>query len=63
MTSARKNKLAPISEKVWDGLVRLSESLPTQSPPVDLEGFAKDVGIQHVRFKPLISDAGLAKSS
>ncbi len=62
MTSARKNKLAPISEKVWDGLVRLSESLPTQSPPVDLEGFAKDVGIQHVRFKPLISDAGLAKS-
>lgn len=61
MTTARKNKLAPISEDVWRGLVKFSESLPTQLPPVDLAGFAKDVGIQHVRFKPLISDAGLAK--
>src|SRR5712691_12314738 len=32
-----------------------------QSPPVDLEEYAKSIGIQHIRFKPLISDAGLAQ--
>jgi len=61
MTSERKNKLVPISEEVWRDLVKLSESFSSKSPPIDLEEYANDVGIQHVRFKPLISDAGLAK--
>jgi len=61
MASERKNKLVPISEEVWRDLVKLSESFASQSPPVNLEEYAKDVGIQHVRFRPLISDAGVAK--
>src|SRR5258706_11458050 len=62
LKTARKNKLVPISEEVWGDLVKLSEAFPSKSPPVDLEGYANDVGIEHVRFKPLISDAGLARN-
>jgi hypothetical protein len=61
MPVAPKNRLAPISEKVWHSLTKLSESFSTQSPPINLEEYAKDSGIQHVRFRQLISDAGLAK--
>lgn len=61
MTVAKKNKLAPISEGVWHDLVKISESFASQSPPVNLEEYANHVGVQHIRFKPLISDAGLAK--
>ena len=61
MPVAPKNRLAPISEKVWLGFSRLPEASFAQSPPVNLEKYAKDFGIQHIRFRPLISDAGLAK--
>lgn len=58
---APRDRLAPISEKVWLRFSRQPETPSTQSLPVGLEGYAKDCAIHHVRFKQLISDAGLAK--
>lgn len=63
MINQRKNKLIPISEKVWRDLENKSESLSNQSLPVNLEEYVNDIGIKYVRFRPLISDAGLARNS
>jgi|ERR1039458_9965338 hypothetical protein len=62
MVTRQKNRLAPISEEVWGDVVKQAESFSSQFPPVNLEEYAKAIGIQHIRYRPLISDAGLARN-
>src|SRR5208282_5273430 len=53
------SRFTEITDLVWRDLAKQSETLQGVSPPVDLEQYATYLGIQHVRFKPLLSDAGL----
>ena len=58
MPVAQKDGFMLISKKVWLDLAKQSES---QVPPISLEEYAKNCGVEHVRFRQLISDAGLAR--
>ena len=60
MASTHRTHLASISREAWrliDKLLLPAANLP---PPVDLEPIARLLGIRNIRFKPLLSDAGLA---
>jgi hypothetical protein len=63
MPVSKKRGLAAISEEVWVGFAKQSLSSGIKAPPISLEDYAKNCGIEHVRFRQLIGDAGLAKRS
>jgi hypothetical protein len=61
MTKGEISAIARISEEAWRFTEKLCASRADMSPPAPLEGFAKELGIRCVRFKPLLSDGALAK--
>src|SRR5438034_1086182 len=62
MTSKRREEFTEVSAEAWKGANKLAGSL-ADAPPAKLDVYAKELGIRHVRVKPLISDAGLARGS
>jgi hypothetical protein len=61
MPEERRTRIAGISQKAWRMLDKLTSSLAELSPPVALDGYARTLGVHSILFKPILSDAGLAK--
>ena len=62
MSNDGKTKIARVSEEAWQRVQEVATSVGDASPPVPLEKLATAQRIRRIRFEPLLSDAGLAKS-
>ena len=62
MAKAESSAIARVSEEAWRITEKLCASIANMSPPAPLEGFAMELGIRCVRFKPLLSDGVLVKA-
>jgi hypothetical protein len=62
MSKEAKTEITRVSQEAWRTVQKLTESIANSPPPVSLDEFAKGLGIRCIRFKPLLSDAGLSKS-
>lgn len=62
MASKSPAKITRVSQEAWKLVQKQSASVAEWPPPVPLGNCAKEFGIRCIRFEPIISAAGLAKS-
>jgi hypothetical protein len=62
MTGKATAKITRVSKEAWQVVQTHASSTLDSPPPVSLSNCAKAFGVRCIRFEPLISDAGLARS-
>lgn len=62
MAKEESSLITRVSEEAWKITEKLSAACANMSPPAPLEGYAKELRVRCVRFEPLLSGGGLARS-
>ena len=62
MAKGESSLIARVSEEAWKITEKLSAACANMSPPAPLEGYAKELRVHCIRFEPLLSGGGLARS-